>query len=142
MRRSSLPLPAEMPFEIPLDDMIREIKRKRAKRVFIQAPEGIKPYVAREVPLIEERSGASIVLHGDPTYGGCDLASCESARVESELVIHLGHTPFGPLKEDYAFFDIRARVDIDEDLIRQLAPLVRGKTVGLLAPLHYVHLIP
>lgn len=62
----------------------REIRKRKAKRVLLQFPEGLKPQ-ARQ---IMDALNAECVLSADACFGACDTAHSP----ECDLTVHFGHT--------------------------------------------------
>lgn len=71
-------------YNFDFEKINKEIKKRKAKRVLIQLPEGLKPR-ARE---IMENIRAESVLSADPCYGACDVLTIPVC----DLTIHFGHT--------------------------------------------------
>ena len=60
-------------YDLDLEKAMHLIQRSCARRVGLQAPEGLKrslPALARQ---IEELTGAEVIISGDPCFGACDL---------------------------------------------------------------------
>lgn len=74
------------------DRIIKEIKRKKAKCVGLQFPEGLKVYAVEVAKEIEERTGTQCVIFVDPVYGACDTKEKEAALLGLDLIVHFGHT--------------------------------------------------
>ncbi|MBU0530250.1 MAG: diphthamide synthesis protein, partial [Nanoarchaeota archaeon] len=73
--------------------IIGELKKLGAKRVLIQAPEGLKTKLHE---FIQELEGQGLVVFAscDPCFGACDLADTEAKQIDCVL-LHIGHTDFG-----------------------------------------------
>ncbi|MBI4896317.1 MAG: diphthamide biosynthesis enzyme Dph2 [Candidatus Aenigmarchaeota archaeon] len=78
---------------IVMNQLIAEIKACNAKKVMLQVPEGLKKR-AQEIVDAIERSGISVILSNDPTYGACDLADDEANALGCDLLVHVGHSKF------------------------------------------------
>lgn len=66
----------------------------KAKRVFVQFPEGIRhkmPEIAKHL----EKEGFEIVICTEPCYGACDIREEEAARLKCDALLHIGHEDFG-----------------------------------------------
>lgn len=70
---------------------MKEVKRRRSKRVLIQLPEGLKPQ-GPELAEVIEKTGAVAIISADPCYGACDLAVEEAKRLNADLLVHFGHS--------------------------------------------------
>jgi len=71
---------------------IRAAKKKNAKLILIQAPEGLKTRIAGIAKEIGEKTGAKTVISVKPCYGACDIPLNEIKLMGADLVIHFGHT--------------------------------------------------
>lgn len=78
--------------EIDLSQAIAEIKRKKAKLVLLQLPEGLKQQTTQLVEEIETKSGASCIASMDPCFGACDVPDLKAKMLQADLIVHLGHT--------------------------------------------------
>lgn len=65
-----------------------------AKKIYIQAPEGLKTRILDLASEIEA-SGVEVVIGCDPTYGACDLRDKEAKELGCDLLLHIGHSDFG-----------------------------------------------
>ena len=81
-------------FDFEEDFVIKEVFKRKAKKILLQLPEGLKPYGFRISNKLEEETGALIYVSARPCYGGCDLAIKEAEDLEVDLIIHYGHAPF------------------------------------------------
>ena len=84
-----------------------------------------------------------ILLHGDPCYGGCDLALGDGERLGVDLIIHLAHTPLKPGGGDkVVFMDAYDEVTPSKTLLEKALELSRGRVMGLVSSIQYTHLLP
>ena len=117
---------------------------KKAKKVLIQAPEGIKGIVSRFIPELIEETGANILIHGEACYGGCDLGLVDAERMNIDLVLHVGHTPYFTNKDDPKLVFIEAKDDqeFQNSTLQEILKISKGKTMGLLSSAQYLHHLP
>ncbi|MEA2089981.1 MAG: diphthamide biosynthesis enzyme Dph2 [Thermoproteota archaeon] len=118
-----------------------EIIKRKAKRVLIQLPEGLKregPHLATFV----EKTGALAVVSADPCYGACDLATSEAESLNADLIVHYGHTEMMK-REGVSAIYIEARANIDvEDAVRKAIPCLKNwERVGLTTTVQHIHQI-
>ena len=135
---SSRALDYDSGYDLDLDGAVDLIRKSAAKRVGLQAPEGLKramPAMAKEIAY---QTGAEVIISGDPCYGACDvdLKLCE----EVDLLLHLGHAELGESLEKVIFLDVRMREDLRE-AVEKAAPLLRSKRVGVTTTIQHVHKI-
>ncbi len=72
----------------------KELEKHKAKRVFLQIPEGLKNKVQEIVSQLEEKE-LEVFLSMDPCYGACDIQEDQALRLGCEAIIHIGHSDFG-----------------------------------------------
>ena len=129
-------VPAEgSAFDLEEDRIVSEVARRGARLVGLQLPEGLKRQAARLCALIESRTGAVVVVSGDPCYGACDLAEDSLGALGVDLVVHVGHTELGDVTPRLPTVYVAARSRADPTgSIREAIPLLPpGGRVGLLA---------
>ena len=80
--------------EFGLSKAIQEIKKRKAKNVALQIPEGIKPRLPRLVEEIEKKTGANIISFVDPCFGACGIKDVASKELGMDMLVHFGHTQF------------------------------------------------
>jgi 2-(3-amino-3-carboxypropyl)histidine synthase len=73
-----------MQYDFEIERLKKEIRKRKAKCVLIQLPEGLKAK-ARE---IAEQLPCEVVISADPCYGACDIRKIP----ECDLTIHFGHS--------------------------------------------------
>ena len=66
-----------MTFDLEEKRIIDEIDQRKAKRVLIQLPEGLKAECCRLAAIVE-KAGAIAIISADLCYGACDLATLEA----------------------------------------------------------------
>lgn len=77
-----------------LKSLSRRISQTGARRILLQAPEGLKTNVLAIADLIEKDGsrGTEVMVACDPCYGGCDIADQEAKSLGCDLLVHVGHT--------------------------------------------------
>lgn len=83
-------------YEINVDLIAREARRRSARRILLQLPDGLKPLSGRIAECISKATGAEVIIHSDSVYGACDLQLGKAALLKPDLIVHLGHTPYPP----------------------------------------------
>lgn len=70
------------------------LREKKAGRVLVQVPEGLKK---GSIELLDYLEGENIdcVLSAEPCFGACDLRDKEAKVLGCNLVLHIGHMDFG-----------------------------------------------
>lgn len=116
-----------------LERVTAELERVGARRVLVQAPQGLKT-VALQLADGLQRLGFEVMLSGSPCWGGCDLALNEAVEVSADAIVHLGHKGF--VKQDVLpVIYVECRYDYGlnvEQLIGRAAPILKpARKVGL-----------
>ncbi|MCI4434661.1 MAG: diphthamide biosynthesis enzyme Dph2 [Thermoplasmata archaeon] len=119
---------------IDWESIVDELKRKNAKKVLIELPEGVKSGIFE----IEERlKDFDLAFSGENVYGACDTINDMEGF---DAVLHFGHSRIPNLNysDKVIFVEMRRRVHIDESKFE-----IPGFTrIGLLATIQYLDLLP
>ncbi len=68
---------------------------REARRIVVQLPDGLKQEANCIVDELAKHSGAEVYIHGDPSYGACDLQYPQlKATLDPDIIVHVGHTPY------------------------------------------------
>ena len=124
------------------DKLINEIKERKAKKILLQLPEGLKKEASRLVKFIQDNAEAEVIVSGEPCWGACDIALDEARNLKADLIILYGHAPF--IKIDYPILYIEARYETNiEDLVKKsLNELKEFKTIAIVSSVQHMHQIP
>lgn len=80
-------------YDLELEKAVEEIKKKNARLVCIQLPDGLKPKAKEIQQYIEENTHAEVVIWLGSCWGGCDVPlSVEKLGVD--LLIQWGHSHY------------------------------------------------
>jgi 2-(3-amino-3-carboxypropyl)histidine synthase len=74
-------------YNLELEKAVKEIKTKKAKRVLIQLPEGLKPRAQEIVDFLQEKTKAKCIIWLGTCYGACDIP-----KADFDLLIQWGHS--------------------------------------------------
>ena len=123
-------------YDLDLDKAVEMIQRCGARRVGLQAPEGLKratPAIAKQ---IARETGAEVVISGDPCFGACDvdMQLCD----EVDLMLHLGHAELGEGPDNVIFLEARMREDLRET-VEKATKLLKAPRVGVATTIQHVH---
>jgi len=78
---------------LDLDAVVRWARERGARRLLLQAPDGMKA-AAVELARRLEPEGFEVVISGGHAWGGCDVAYGEAESLGAEGIVHLGHHGF------------------------------------------------
>jgi 2-(3-amino-3-carboxypropyl)histidine synthase len=115
-------------YDFEIKRINQEIKKRKATRVLVQLPEGLKS----EFLKIAEKINAEVVLSGDPCFGACDVQTMP----ETDFTIHFGHSK---MVESPDIVYVEAHADIDATkTIEEAVRLLTGKRIGLVTSVQHV----
>lgn len=118
--------------------LIPKLKKLKARRVFLQVPEGLKTRVQDMASKIEE-AGFSVMLSVEPCFGACDIKDREAKALGCDVLVHIGHSDFG-VKPVLPVIYEEYRVDFDPTpLLRaNLKDLKKYRRIGMFTTLQYI----
>ncbi len=98
--------------DFSLPEVSAFIKKRKARLVALQFPEGLLAQSREVIEELERQTGARFLVLGDPCYGACDV-NLDYAQYADALV-HFGHTEIPSLKagEGILFVEVKADIDI------------------------------
>jgi len=127
-------------YNLETEHVAEEIRRRNAKKVLIQLPDGLRPRAFTITETLTRLTGAEILLSGDSCYGACDLALSQAEAVGADLIVHYGHSRMlGDMDTPILYVEARMNFDV-EALVEGALPLLGewGK-IGLAATVQHVH---
>ncbi len=128
----------ENSYELELDQIIDHIRRNCLKRIGLQGPEGIKRSLLSLARTIKDKTGAEVIISGDPCYGACDidLSLCK----EVDLMLHLGHSELIGVHSKVTFIEARMKIDLSE-VAEKAVRLLKSEKVVVSTTVQHVHKI-
>jgi 2-(3-amino-3-carboxypropyl)histidine synthase len=93
------------------ESAMKKIRKHKAKKIFLQIPEGLKTRVL-EMAKNLEKHGLEVFISVDPCYGACDLRDHEAKMLGCDLILHVGHSDYG-LKSKIPVIYEEFRMDYD-----------------------------
>ena len=124
---------------------IREIekllKKRGAKRVMVQVPEGLKVSVLKLIDKLNEK-GYECLLCIEPSFGACDLADKEAKEMGCDVLLHIGHAIF--MKKTalpVIYYEYFIEYDFIPILKRHMS-MLSYKKIGLLTTVQFVKSLP
>ncbi|RLE85523.1 MAG: diphthamide biosynthesis enzyme Dph2 [Thermoprotei archaeon] len=133
----------DQPYDLEVDRVLSWLRKEKASKVLVQAPDGIKPYLG---PLVSslENEGVEVYISGGHAWGGCDIAINEARILGITHIVHIGH--HGPVRVSLSgvkalFIPGKANVDVSS-VVRKGARLLKRKgdrRVALLTTAQHVH---
>jgi 2-(3-amino-3-carboxypropyl)histidine synthase len=118
--------------------LIQKIKKKKAQKILLQLPEGLKMQ-ALDIVKSLEKSGAEILLSIETCYGACDILDREAKSLGCNLIIHVGHSEMlGKTQVPVIYEEYRMDYDPVPLLEKNLHALQPYKKICLLTTLQFL----
>lgn len=128
-------------YQFNIEEIIIKIKEIKAHVVGLQFPEGLKTYATSIARQIEEKTGADVIISGNPCFGACDVSDADMNGLV-DLLVHFGHTPL-PLEYDVPVLFLEAQFKLDgiPAVNKALNLLKDYKRIGLVTTTQHLHLL-
>jgi len=128
-------------FDLEEQRLKEEIRKRGAKRVLFQLPEGLKAEGPR-LASVAEKMGAVAMVSADPCYGACDLAVQDAESLGADLLVHYGHSVM-MLQQRVPAIYIEAKTAISvKPAVKKALPLLKPwKRVGLVTTVQHVDML-
>ncbi len=115
-----------------------EIRKRKAERILLQLPEGMKKEAFDIVETIKKNCKVDVIVSGSGSWGGCDLAVEEARRLKADLLIHFGHAEF--VKVDFPVLYVELHSELDAiGLLRKNLEKLDIKKIGLVGSIQYIN---
>jgi len=117
---------------------VNKLKRLKARKVFVQIPEGLKMN-ALEISGFLENKGFEPVMSVEPCFGACDLRENDAKALGCDAILHIGHTDFGLKTTLPVVYDVwRSGFDPVNVLKHEISNLDGFGSIGLLATAQHI----
>jgi len=126
-------------FEIP--KLVRELKKRKPRKVLVQLAEGIKQN-ASEIAEEIEKLGIEVIFSGETAWGGCSIALQEAEALKVDLIVHFGHAKFIDTKFPILYIEVKDELNLEPLLKKSLKTLEKFKTIGLSYSIQHKEDIP
>jgi len=120
---------------------LEKLKSYKAKRVFVQYPEGIKLRIQKIVQQLE-KEGFEVVTCLEECFGACDIRDFEAARLGCDTILHIGHEDYGAQSDlPVVFWEYFIPSDPTPILEKEFAKLEPYEKIGLATSIQFVDAI-
>lgn len=127
--------------EVP-QDILEKLKTLNAKRLYVQAPEGMKQYMQGIADTLEGL-GFEVVLHMDPTFGACDVPESDAKLFGCDTILHIGHVDFGVrVTMPVVYWPYQYDIDPVPLLSKKYDEMKIPNRVGILSSIQYKNILP
>jgi 2-(3-amino-3-carboxypropyl)histidine synthase len=124
-----------------VEEAIEKLKRMKAKRVFLQFPEGLTLKIQSIIKELE-RNGLDVVTCLERCFGACDVRENEAKALGCDVILHIGHERFLDTKFPVVYWEYFIDEDAIHILEKEIEKLKDYKSIGLLTSIQFVKLIP
>jgi 2-(3-amino-3-carboxypropyl)histidine synthase len=80
-----------MNYNLELEEVTKEIKKNKAKKVCIQLPDGLKPNAVEMAKELKEKTGSEIIIWAGDCFGACDTP-IGLKDLGIDMLIQFGHS--------------------------------------------------
>ncbi|MEM2137166.1 MAG: diphthamide biosynthesis enzyme Dph2 [Candidatus Methanomethylicia archaeon] len=127
-------------YDFDLDKIIFDDRFRKANRVLLQFPEGLKVFALEIVDELSKNTKADIIVSMDPCFGGCDVAFDDALRLGVDLIIHFGHTKL--LCDECVpviYVPVSFKLSLKDLALKFSSIWSVGKPIGLLSTVQHIH---
>jgi 2-(3-amino-3-carboxypropyl)histidine synthase len=122
-----------------MEKALEELKKLKARRVFLQFPEGLTLKIQDIVKELET-NGFEVVICLERCYGACDIRDHEAKGLGCDAILHIGHEDFGCKSIlPVVFWEYFIDVDPVPILQKEIKKLENYKRIGLVTSIQFVH---
>ncbi len=128
---------------LDIKSTLEKLRKLKARKILIQAPEGLKTKVQDFATSLEKR-GIEVSISCDPCYGACDILDREAMLLGCDALLHIGHTEFSSIKPSLPVIYDEYRIETDPVplLKKNLEGLKAFRTISLVTTLQYLSTLP
>ena len=119
-----------MTLDFEKEKLIKELKKRKPKKVLVQLPEGMKKN-APEISEIIEKLGIEVIFSGETCWGACSIALQEAKVLGVDLIIHFGHAEFIKVDFPVLYIAVKDILNLNPILEKSLEFIKKYKTIGL-----------
>ncbi|HOW36891.1 MAG TPA: diphthamide biosynthesis enzyme Dph2 [Candidatus Pacearchaeota archaeon] len=121
--------------------LVKELKKKKPKKVLVQLPEGVKQNALELVDIFKDLN-IEVIFSGETAWGGCAIAVGEAKDVQADLIVHFGHAKFIDVDFPVIYIPIRDEMDLIPILKKSLKTLEKFKKIGFSYSIQHMHDLP
>jgi len=124
-----------------MKEAIEKLRKIRARKVFVQFPEGITLRI-QDIVKDLEKNGFEVVLCLEKCFGACDIRENETKALGCDAILHIGHERFFETKFPVVYWEYFIEEDPLPVLEKEIDKLQDYKKIGLVTSIQFVNLIP
>jgi 2-(3-amino-3-carboxypropyl)histidine synthase len=122
----------KMTLDFEKEKFVKELKKRKPKRILVQLAEGIKQN-APDILNVVEKLGMDIevIFSGETCWGACSVALQEAEALQVDLIVHFGHAEFIKMEFPTLYIEVKDKLNLTPILKKSLPALKKYKTIGL-----------
>ncbi len=126
-----------------INGVVLEVKNRKAKRIYLQVPEGLKTKVQGFADIFE-KEGIETIISCESMWGACDLRDHEGKVLGCDLLIHIGHAQFGDLKSEIPVLYVPFNIEFDPipTLEKEFNKIEKYKSFNIVSTAQHVDCLP
>ncbi|GIU68748.1 MAG: diphthamide biosynthesis enzyme Dph2 [Candidatus Pacearchaeota archaeon] len=127
-----------MTLDFEKETLIKELKKRKPKKVLVQLAEGIKQN-AHEISEWIESLGIECIFSGESCWGACSVAIQEAQALGVDLIVHFGHAKFIDVDFPVLYIEVKDILDLSSILKKSIPHLKNYKKIGLSYSIQHRH---
>ncbi len=127
-----------MALDFEKEELIRELKKRKPRKILVQLAEGIKQNSA-ELAEIFNKLGIEAIFSGETAWGACSLAIQEAEALDVDLIVHFGHAEFIHADFPVLYVEVRDILNLNPLLEKSLNLLRKYRKIGFSYSIQHRH---
>ena len=115
-------------YDFEINKIKKEIKKRKAKKILLQFPEGLK---TKAKQVMDELKEFDVYLSAEPCFGACDIKT-----KGFDLTVHFGHSKMLPNKK-VVYVEMHSDLDIKK-VVKKAAAKIKG-SVTVVTTVQHIH---
>ncbi|MDI6806395.1 MAG: diphthamide biosynthesis enzyme Dph2 [Candidatus Aenigmarchaeota archaeon] len=125
-----------------MEKAIQELKKLKARKIFVQFGEGLKLRI-QDITRQLEREGFDVVLCCEVCFGACDIREAEAEALGCDAILHVGHEKFlEKTKLPVVYWEYFLKANPCPILDKEFDKLKNYENIGLITSIQFVKTIP
>lgn len=129
------------------DKVVEEIIKRRAERVLLQFPEGLRIFSLKIFHNLKQKlPNVDFIISAESNWGACDVAEDEAQILGVDLIVHFAHSPYTWYYPKFPtiFVEVESLLDINERVLQDAIEVIKkyeGKRVSVTATAQHRRLL-
>ncbi len=122
------------------EKLVRELKKRKPKKVLVQLAEGIKQNAVELSETMHEAvPGLEIIFSGETCWGACSVSVQEAEYFNVDLIVHFGHARFIDIDFPILYIEVQDELNLEPLMKRSLKELEKFEVIGLSYSIQHRH---